>query len=180
MRKTMLAVLVASAVLAAPAFAQVSLGGAGRVGAGVGAGLPPMPSAGQLGNQTGRQLDQTDRRLHRSVRSADQHSHATLRNHGKADADLHAQGHAAAGAGDHHAQANADTHAAVGVDAEAAADRAAATSRGAGRQANDTAHSTLARGEHEAHAAGAQAEQAADQPVGVDAHAGATAHSHGG
>jgi hypothetical protein len=184
MRKTTLAILVASAVVAAPAFAQVSLGGAGRagagLGAGVGAGLQPMQSASQLGNRTGRDLEQTDRRLHHSARSTDQQSRAALRHHGKADADMHAQGHAGANAGGNHAQANADTHAAVGVDAGAAADRVGATSRGAGRQASDTAHSTLARGEHEAHAVGAQAQRAADQPVRVDAHAGAKAQSHGG
>jgi len=129
MHKTMLAAfIVATSALAIPAFAQVNLGGAAHVGAGVNAGAA-LPNAMHAVDQTGAQTIQT---LHRADHKAKRMTHkavdttrSTVNNSGSANAEVSANSSMSAGAGNTNAGANTDAHAGASLDdAGAAANQA--------------------------------------------------------
>lgn len=159
MRKTMLTALVAASVLAAPAFAQVSLGGAGQVGGGITAGgaLPgSMPAAGRLGPQVdrtadglGRRTRSTSRRLGHMAHANAQHgvdrAQSALDDNGRASAHGKASGSADVNADGKHAGVGAGTDAGGDVDAGQAARQATATGLGASQTARQAARSSVQR-----------------------------------
>lgn len=144
MRKTLLAALIGASVFAVlPALAQVRLGGAGQVGAGAtAAGRGTVGAvAGPAGIRAGDALQRADRRTRRAADQATGRSHRPLDRRGGAEANLDAQGSAAAGG--RHAHAHAGVRAGAGVDAGAAADHASGAARGIGGQVSDSAHAAI-------------------------------------
>jgi hypothetical protein len=144
MRKSMLSALVlGTSVLAMPAFAQVSLGGAAQVGAGVHAGSA-VPGA--VHDVAGQATAQTERTLHRVGSHAKHKAHKVA---GKSAstandaADANASGTAGAGAGDSHANANARVDAGEGLDTAATAGKAGDMGHGVGGEVRDAAHSAI-------------------------------------
>ena len=183
MRKTLLAALIGASVFAVlPALAQVSLGGAGHVGAGVTAGANGAvgATAGQVGTRAGDALQRADRQTRHAADRTMERSHRTLDRHGRADADLGAQGSAAAATGDHRADANAGVRAGASVDAGAAADHASDTARGIGGQVSDSAHTAIDSTSRTAGSVGDAVRQTATgTSVGADAKVRAKADGHG-
>src|SRR5690349_14440833 len=103
MHKTLLAVLIGSSVFAVlPALAQVDLGGAGRIGAGVtaGAGRAVSRTPAQLGTHADQSLQRADRHARHGARHATEQTRRTLDRHGRADIDAAASGSAGTRAGD--------------------------------------------------------------------------------
>jgi hypothetical protein len=144
MRKTLFAASIAAAcALAAPAFAQVHLGGVGQAAGNLGVGarqtLPnPVPPAMQTAQQMGRQSDRFTRRTTHKVRdAADRSTHARA----GADASQQAGISATTPAGD--AQAGGSAHAAVGLNTAAAAGQAGELGRGVGGSVRNTANSAV-------------------------------------
>jgi hypothetical protein len=185
MRKTLLAAFIGASVVALPAFAQVSLGGAGRVGAGVTASPGStlngaMRAPGQVGMQAGQDLRRTDRQLRHSTRQASERTRSTLDRHGRADLDTRVNGAADADAHGNRLHANAGVEANAGVDAGAAAARAGSTGRGVGGQVRDSAHTAIDSADRSAGSVGDAVRQTATgSSVGADANVRARADEHG-
>lgn len=183
MHKTMLAALiVATSALSIPAFAQVNLGGAAQVGAGVNAGavVPPVPNAMHTVNQTGAQATQTlhraDQRAKRMTHKAVDTTRSTVNNAGSADAGVNADSSMSAG----NTNAGANTNAHAGVDAGAAASQATQTGQSIGDQASDTAHSAIQTTGNTAGSLGNTVNQTATgQSVDAAAKVNAKAATHG-
>jgi len=173
MRKTLLAAFISASVFTLPAFAQVSLGGAGHVGGGVSAGGAlngAMRAPGRLATPAEPSLHRVDRQTRHAARHATEQTGSTLDRHGKVDIDRSADGSARADVAGAHAHANAGAHADGAVDAGAAADHAADTSRGVGRQVSDSAHSAIDSSERTAGSVGDAARQTATgNSIGADA-----------
>jgi hypothetical protein len=183
MRKTLLAALIGASVFAVlPALAQVRLGGAGHVGAGVTAGANGAvgATAGQLGTRAGDTLQRADRQTRHAADRAMERSHSTLDRHARADADIDAQGSAAAGTGAHHAHANVGVRAGSGVHAGAATDHADGAARGIGDQVSDSAHTAIDSTGRTAGSVGDTVRRTATEgSVGADAKVRAKADGHG-
>lgn len=178
MHKTMLAALiVATSALSIPAFAQVHVGGAGNVGAGVNAGaaLPSaMPSAMHAVDQTDAQATQTlrrtDRRTKHMAHKAVNRTRSTLTSNGSANTGMHASGSAGAGMGNTHAGANANVDAAAGIDTANTVGKAGEAGQGVGGAVRDTAHSAIQTTDRTAGSVGTAVKQTAtQQSVGADA-----------
>ncbi|HET6805950.1 MAG TPA: hypothetical protein VFH59_10975 [Frateuria sp.] len=183
MRKTLLAAVIGAGVFAVlPALAQVSLGGAGRVGAGLTGGASGALGAtpGQLAVRPGQTLQRADRHVRHTTRHATAQTHRTLDRHGQADVDTAARGSAGIRAGDHRADADAGVRTGASVDAGAAADRTAATARGVGDQVSDRVHTAAGSAERTAGSVGDAARRTATgNSVGADARVRAQADEHG-
>jgi hypothetical protein len=172
MHKTMLAALiVATSALSIPAFAQVHVGGAGHVGAGVNAGaaLPnATPSAMHAVDQTDAQTTQTLRHTKHMTHKAVDQTRSTITGNGSANAGMNASGSAGASAGDTHANANVDTGA--GIDTANTAGKAGEAGQGVGGAVRDTAHSAIQSTDRTAGSVGTAVKQTAtEQSVGADA-----------
>jgi Spy/CpxP family protein refolding chaperone len=185
MRKTLLAAFISASVFALPAFAQVSLGGAGHAGGGVAVGAGgalngAMRAPGQLGAQAEPTLHRVDRQTRHAVRHATAQTRSTLNRHDKADLDDSADGSAHADAMGTHVRANAGADAHGSVDAGAAADHAVDTSRGVGRQVRHSAHSAIDEADRTSGSVGEAVRQTAtENSVGADAKIRAKANAHG-
>lgn len=180
MQKTLLAAFIGASVFALPCFAQVSLGGAGRVGAGLNAGTGALNGAmrtpGQLEGQVEPTLRHADRHARHANRQATGQARSTLDRHGKADAAV--GGSASADAAGHHVGTGA--HRSADVDAGAMAQRATTTTRGVGHQVSDAAHAANERTDRTAGSVGDAARQSAtSNSVGADAKVRAKADEHG-
>ncbi len=179
MHKTMLAALIiGTSALSIPAFAQVNLGGAAQVGAGVNAGavVPnTMHSVDQAGAQTVRRTDRQTRRLtHKAV------DKARSSGNGNAHADVHAGGAMNAGMGNTHAGANANVDTGAGIDTANTAGKAGTAGQGVGGEVRDTAHSAIQSSDRSARSVGNAVKQTATgQSVGADARVDAKAAAHG-
>lgn len=184
MHKTMLAALiVATSALSIPAFAQVNLGGAAHLGAGVNAGAA-VPSAMHTVDQTGAQATQTLRRVDHQTRhmthKAVDKTRSTVTNNGSANAGVNAGGSAGAGAGDTHADANANVDAGAGIDTANTAGKVGAAGQGVGGDVRDAAHSAIQATDRTAGSVGDAIKQTAtSQSVGADAKVDAKAATHG-
>ena len=185
MRKTLLAAFISASVFALPAFAQVSLSGAGHLGGGVTGGAGgalngAMRGPAQLGAPTPPGLQQTRHHVRHTVDKTTGDAHSTLERHGKVHADTDASGAARADAGDTHAHANAGVDADADVNSAAAADRASGSARGVGDQVSDTAHSAINSTERSAGTVGdAVHRSATESSVGADTKVRAKADAHG-
>ena len=181
MRKTLLAALIGASVFAVlPALAQVDLGGAGKVGAGVtaGAGGALNGAPGRLGPPAGQTLQRADRHARHAAGRATEPSRQRLDRHGKADVD--ASGSTAVRAGDRRARADADLRAGARVDAGAATDQAKGSARGVGNQVSDAAHTAIDSAGRTAGSVGdATRRTATESSVGADAKVRARADEHG-
>ncbi|SEJ16797.1 hypothetical protein [Frateuria terrea] len=173
MHKTLLAALIGASVFAVlPALAQVSLGGAGQVGAGLAAGANgTLPAPGQLT----RHADQALPRTERHARHATGHARDTFDRHGRTDAEVGAKGSADA-QGSNRTHADTGVRAGASVDAGTAVDRAAGTAQGVGDRVDDSAHAAIDRTGHASDAAG---RTATETSVGADANVRARADAHG-
>ncbi|MFC5527300.1 hypothetical protein ACFPPA_16285 [Rhodanobacter ginsengisoli] len=163
MRKTLFAVYIAGAcMLTAPAFAQVNLGGAAQVGAGVNAGVAVPPVAHTL-DQAGARTGQT---LHRTAR------HATDLTRKTAD-----RGRAAV---DAHGNTAAQVRTAGTLDAGAAGRRASEIGHAVSHRARRNARSAARSGEHAARRSGKMVSHATSGPsVEADARVNADVDAHG-
>ncbi|MFC5436314.1 hypothetical protein ACFPME_07080 [Rhodanobacter umsongensis] len=177
MHKTILATLVIGAsTLSIPAFAQVNLGGAAQVGAGVntGAVVPhTIHSIDHAGAQATQRAGHKARHLtHKAVDS----TRSTVNGSGRATAG----GSADAGAGHAHAGANANIDTGAGVDTANTAGQAGAAGHGVGGEVRDAAHSAIRATDRSAGAVGDAVRQtAAGQSVEADAKVNANAaHGH--
>lgn len=186
MHKTMLAALiVAASALTIPAFAQVNLGGATQVGAGVNAGAA-VPNAMHTVDQTGAQTMQT---LHRADHKAKRMTHkavdttrATAKKSGSADVGVNANSSVSSGADS--TNAGADTHAQGGASvdnvAATAFNQASRTGQSIGDQASDAAHSAVQTTGNTAGSVSNTVNQTATgQSVGADAKVNAKVATHG-
>lgn len=183
MHKTLLAAVIGAGVFAAlPALAQVSLGGAGQVGAGVTAGangaLTGAPA--RLGTQAGQTLQRADRHARHATRRATEQTRHALDRHDRAEVDTTARGSAGVHAGDQRADANAGVRAGAAVDAGAAADRTQNAARGVGEQVSDSAHAAIGSTQRTAGSVGdAASRTATGTSVGADAKVRAKTDAHG-
>ncbi|MBP1475304.1 hypothetical protein J7I44_13400 [Frateuria sp. MAH-13] len=179
MRKTLLAAVMGAGVFAIlPALAQVSLGGAGRVGAGVTAGangaLTGAP--GRLGTQAGQTMQRADRH----ARHVTDQTRRTLDRHDRVEVDTTARGSAGVRAGDQHTAANAGIHAGAAVDTGAATARARGTARGVGGPVSDRAHAAVDSTQRTAGSVGEAARRTATgTSTGADAKVSGRADTHG-
>ncbi|MEY2150120.1 MULTISPECIES: hypothetical protein [Rhodanobacter] len=170
MRKTVIATIVATSfALSIPAFAQVAVGGGGRLGVGVQTGgltHSAMQTAGHAGMQADQTLQHTAHRARHATHRAENAAHS--RSHARVDTRTNASIHAGA------AGANTDTSASMGagLDTSAAAGKAGAAGRSAAGQVRDTTHQALQSGEHTAGAIGHAAK-------GIHAGGSASAQVHG-
>lgn len=170
MRKTVIATIVATSfALSIPAFAQVAVGGSGRLGVGVHTG-GLTHSAMQATEHTGMQADQTLQHTTRHVRHAGHRAENAVdsRNHARMNAHTNASIHAGAAGTNAHTSANMG----AGLDTSAAAGKAGEAGRGVGGQVRDTTHQVLQSGEHTAGAVG-------DAVKGIHASGSASAQVHG-
>lgn len=173
MRKTLIAtILAATCALSIPAFAQVAVGGAGRIGAGVQAG-GLTHGAVQAADHAGMQADRTLRHTARHARHAAHKAKGAVQSngHAQAGADLGASTHA--GAGGMNGGASVDAHANTGLDTSAAAGKAGEAGRGVGSEVRDTTHDVLQSGGHAAGAVG-------DAVKGINASGSASAGGQAG
>lgn len=181
MHKTILAALIVGAgALSIPALAQVNLGGAAQVGAGVntGAVVPnTMHAVDQTGAQTVHRVGHETRHLtHKAVDK----TRSTVNNNGSANAGVNADGSAGAGAGNTHADASANVDADAGIDTANTAGKAGAAGQGLGGDVRDTAHSAIQATDRSAGSVGDAVKQTATgQSVGADAKVDAKAATHG-
>ncbi|HXD36644.1 MAG TPA: hypothetical protein VN624_08295 [Rhodanobacter sp.] len=185
MRKTVLsALIIGASVFTVPAFAQVNLGGAARVGAGVrvGAVAPnAMHAVGQTTAQTKRTLHRADSRTKHRARQVTGETRSTVNDHANANANTNANGAIGAGADPSHASANAKVDTAgAGLDTAATAGKAGDMGQGVGGDVRDTAHSAIQSTDRTAGSVGNAVRQTATgQSVGADVKANASANAHG-
>ncbi len=182
MHKTMLAALiVATSALTVPAFAQVNLGGAAHVGAGVNAGVAgpsAMHAVDQTGTQAAQTLRRTDHQTRHMTHKAVDKTRSTVTDNDSTHVGANAGG--SAGAGDTHADANANVDAGAGIDTANTAGKAGAAGQGVGGEVRDAAHSAIQATDRTAGSVGDAVKQTATgQSVGADAQVDAKAATHG-
>jgi hypothetical protein len=169
MRKTMLVAFFGVAgVLAAPAFAQVAVGGAAHLGANARTGglvQNTLQTTAQTTDRVGTRTDDALRRAHRAGRRTADTARSRANAHAGADADL-STGAGASAAGTR-AGASGDVRARANLDTTPAVNRAAATGHAVGSAVRDTAHSAVRTGTRAANAAG---DARVDGQVGVETH----------
>ncbi len=184
MHKTMLAALIVGAsTLSIPAFAQVNLGAAAQVGAGVntGAVVPnTMHSVDQTGAQTTQRLHRADRNAKRMTHRAADHTRSAMDHSGNADASLRTGSSIDAGRSNTHASATTGARVDAHMHPGAAANQTGQTGQRMGDQASDAAHSTIQATDRTAGSVGDAVNQTTTgQSVGADAKVDASAAAHG-
>lgn len=184
MRKTLFAVYIAGAcMLTAPAFAQVNLGGAAQVGAGVSAGVAVPPVAqtlDQAGARTGQTLHRTARHATDLTRKTADRGRAAVDAHGNTAAQVRTAGTLDAGAAGRRTSTNARVDSDASVDAGAAGRRASETGHAVSHRARRNARSAARSGEHAARRSGKMVSHATSGPsVEADARVNADVDAHG-
>jgi hypothetical protein len=171
MHKPLLAALiVGTSALSIPAFAQVHLGGAAQVGAGVNAAAA-VPGTIHAADQTGMRANQT---LHRADQRA---RHVTHRAMDKSRPNVNANAAGSMNGG----MAGANVDIGAGVNATNAAGNVGIPGQGVGDDVRGAAHSAIGAADRSAGSVGNSVRQTATgQSVGADAkvNAGAAAHGH--
>ena len=177
MHKTLLAALIVGAsALSLPALAQVNLGGATRVGAGVKAGAD-LPGAMHAADRTGMR---TTRVLQRVGQRAGHVAQRTVDSGGSinADAGANVDGSMSGGLANTTTGTNVDIGA--GVNATNAAGNVGIPGQGVGGDVSDSAHSAILTSHRSAGSVGRAVRQTATgQSVGAGASVDAAATVHG-
>lgn len=177
MRKTLLAAIAFGAVASAPAFAQVQLGGAARVGADAGV-QAPVHGALQTVDHTGTQVTQTTTRTARQTRDAAHRTVDGVNPDASVNANVRASTRARA-AGDH-GRTDLDANARANVDAERARNRTEQTAHSVDHQIRQTTRSTLQTAHQNVLRAGDAASRTtqSDHSVGVHGEGSASLNEH--
>lgn len=177
MRKTLLAAIAFGAVASAPAFAQVQLGGAARVGGGAGV-QAPIDGALQNVDRAATRIAQTTASTTRRAGDAAQRTGAGVHPNARVNADVHTS--TRAGVSGDRGRTELDANTRARIDAERARSRTEQAARNLDHRIDQSTRSTLQTAHQNVKRAGAAASRTTqgNHSVGVHGEASGSAYGH--